>query len=169
MEMVQFLVEEVGCDVNGTDVPEGLMPGNHFGTPLNYAAHTGGGEGVVRYLLDVSLRSLFLPLRVGFQNVSGHMNGLAIRGRYLTDRAMADLDVVIQKGADPGRKDCYGMGDAFTYAKGNREYFLAICFCPLAASGETLSHYFVIGRRTLFLGAYFVLRWSSEFPVYMEE
>lgn len=55
MEMVRFLVEEIGCNVNGIDVPEGLMPGNHFGTPLNYAAHTGGGEGVVRYLLDVSL------------------------------------------------------------------------------------------------------------------
>ena len=55
MEMVRFLVGEIGCDVNGMDVPEGLMPGNHFGTPLNYAAHAGGGEGVVKYLLDVSL------------------------------------------------------------------------------------------------------------------
>lgn len=51
---MRFLVEDVGCDINGMDVPEGLMPGNHFGSPLNYVAHTGGGEAVARYLLDVS-------------------------------------------------------------------------------------------------------------------
>ena len=54
MEMVRFLVEEIRYGVNGMDVPEGLMPGNHYGTPLNYAAHTSGGEEVVRYLISVS-------------------------------------------------------------------------------------------------------------------
>lgn len=50
--MVRFLVEEVGCDVNGMDGEEGTP--NFFGTPLNYAAHTRGGREVVRYLLEVS-------------------------------------------------------------------------------------------------------------------
>lgn len=56
MEVVRFLVEEMGCDVNGMDVPEGKQYGNHYGTPLNYIAHGSGGGGeemIVRYLLEV--------------------------------------------------------------------------------------------------------------------
>ena len=54
MALVRFLVEEMGCDVNAMDVPEGEKYGNHYGTPVNYVAHgSGGGEMVVRYLLEV--------------------------------------------------------------------------------------------------------------------
>ena len=54
MEMVRFLVEEVGCDVNGMDMPEDKRYPAHYGTPLNYAAHMGGEVEIVRYLLEVS-------------------------------------------------------------------------------------------------------------------
>ena len=61
MALVRFLVEELGCDVNGMDVGEGEKFGNHYGTPINYVAHgSAGGRGgngaerVVRYLLEVS-------------------------------------------------------------------------------------------------------------------
>ena len=59
MELVRYLVEEMGCDVNGMDVPDGERYGNHYGTPINYVAHgsgdgSGGEETVVRYLLEVS-------------------------------------------------------------------------------------------------------------------
>ncbi len=50
MMMVKFLVEEVGLDVNGLD-EEGRP--NHWGTPINYAAHASGGKEVVEYLLQV--------------------------------------------------------------------------------------------------------------------
>lgn len=60
MEMVSFLVEELGVDVDGMDVPEGEKRPNHWGTPMAYAvpAKTGdgdGGEEVVRFLLEVCL------------------------------------------------------------------------------------------------------------------
>ena len=54
MAMVRFLVEEVGCDVNGMDMPEDKRYPAHYGTPLNYAAHMGGEVEVVKYLLEVS-------------------------------------------------------------------------------------------------------------------
>lgn len=61
MELVRFLVEEKGCDVDGmdVDVEKGERLGNHYGTPLNYVAHASGNgskgeERVVRYLLEVS-------------------------------------------------------------------------------------------------------------------
>ncbi|KAL8722597.1 MAG: hypothetical protein Q9225_000953 [Loekoesia sp. 1 TL-2023] len=57
MEMVRFLVEELGVDVNKLDTEEQWA--GHHGTPLNYAVQggreiAGGGKGeeVVRYLLD---------------------------------------------------------------------------------------------------------------------
>ena len=50
MVMVRYLVEEVGLDVNGMD-EEGRP--NFYGTPVNYAAHSGGGKEVVEYLLQV--------------------------------------------------------------------------------------------------------------------
>lgn len=59
MEMVRFLVEEMGMDV-----PEGAKWPNHWGTPMAYAAHTSGGEEVVRYLLEVSF--FFFSLACGF-------------------------------------------------------------------------------------------------------
>ena len=65
MELVRFLVEELKCDVNGMDVPEGEEWGNHYGTPLNYVAHGGGGggdEGVVRFLLEVGSLLFFFAL-----------------------------------------------------------------------------------------------------------
>ena len=67
MALVRFLVEEMGCDVNGMDVEEGQKFGNHYGTPMNYVAHGSGGGGeetVVRYLLEVS--SLFFSLPLSF-------------------------------------------------------------------------------------------------------
>ena len=54
MEMVRFLVEEMGCDVNGMDMPEDKRYPAHYGTPLNYAARNAGAD-VVKYLLEVSL------------------------------------------------------------------------------------------------------------------
>lgn len=54
MEMVRFLVEEMGCDVNGKDMPEDKRYPLHFGTPINYAARAGAVE-VMKYLLEVSL------------------------------------------------------------------------------------------------------------------
>ena len=64
MDLVRFLVEELECDVNGMDVPEGEKWGNYYGTPLNYVAHgvAGGGgneEGVVRFLLEVGFLFFF--------------------------------------------------------------------------------------------------------------
>lgn len=66
MELVRFLVEELGVDVNcmDVDVEKGERLGNHYGTPLNYVAHGSGGAGereerVVRYLLEVSLSLSF--------------------------------------------------------------------------------------------------------------
>lgn len=58
MEMVRYLVEECGCDVNGMDV-EQWIAGDCWGTPAAYAVHASGahGEGaakVVRWLLEVS-------------------------------------------------------------------------------------------------------------------
>lgn len=61
MELVRFLVEELGVNVDGmdVDVEKGEKLGNHYGTPINYVAHAGGSgslgqERVVRYLLEVS-------------------------------------------------------------------------------------------------------------------
>ena len=54
MEMVRFLVEEIGCDVNGKDMPEDKRYPLHFGTPINYAAR-GGAVEAMKYLLEVSL------------------------------------------------------------------------------------------------------------------
>ena len=67
MAVVRYLVEEMGCDVNGMDVPEGERFGNHYGTPINYVAHgsgdgRGGEEMVVRYLLAVSFFFFFFDL-----------------------------------------------------------------------------------------------------------
>lgn len=55
MEMVRFLVEESGCEVNEMDMPADKQYGGYFGTPLNYAGHAGGAVEVVKYLLEVSL------------------------------------------------------------------------------------------------------------------
>ena len=55
MEMVRFLVEEMGCDVNGMDMPEDKRYPAHYGTPLNYAARSARVVEVVKYLLEVSL------------------------------------------------------------------------------------------------------------------
>ncbi len=61
MEVVRFLVEEMGCDVDGMDAAEGEKFGGYCGTPVNYVAHGGrGGEVVVRYLLEVSLLGGFV-------------------------------------------------------------------------------------------------------------
>ena len=50
-EMVKYLVEELGLDVNALDGGEGRP--NFWGTPLCYAAHwQSGGKDVVQYLLD---------------------------------------------------------------------------------------------------------------------
>ncbi|KAL9098984.1 MAG: hypothetical protein Q9163_005453 [Psora crenata] len=72
MEMVRFLVEQVGCDVNALDTDTPLPM--HFGTPLAYAARVhGGGKEVVTFLLE--------------------------------------------KGADPRIKDCWGGHNALTLAE----------------------------------------------------
>ena len=55
MEMVRFLVEGIGCDVNGMDMPADKRYPAHYGTPLNYAAHTGRAVEAAKYLLEVSL------------------------------------------------------------------------------------------------------------------
>ena len=55
MEMVRFLVEAMGCDVNGMDMPEDKRYPAHYGTPLNYAARSIGAVDVVKYLLEVGL------------------------------------------------------------------------------------------------------------------
>ena len=55
MEMVQSLVEELGCDVNGMDMPEDKRWPAHHGTPLDYAAYSGSGVEIVKYILEVSL------------------------------------------------------------------------------------------------------------------
>lgn len=55
MGMVRHLVEERGLEVNSMDHPPGQAPGNHYGTPLNYASQAAGSEGVretVKFLLD---------------------------------------------------------------------------------------------------------------------
>lgn len=54
MEMVRFLVEDIGCDVNGMDMPEDKRYPAHYGTPLNHAACVPGAVEVVKYLLGVS-------------------------------------------------------------------------------------------------------------------
>lgn len=72
MELVRFLVEEKGCDVDGMDVDmeKGERLGNHYGTPLNYVAHASGNgspgeERVVRYLLEVSFSlSIYLSITI---------------------------------------------------------------------------------------------------------
>ena len=67
MALVRFLVEELGCDVNGMDVPEGEKYGNHYGTPVNYVAHgSGGGETVVRYLLEVRFLVIHFSILFSF-------------------------------------------------------------------------------------------------------
>ena len=71
MEMVRFLVEEVGLDVNGMDA-EGRP--NFYGTPVNYAAHAGGGKEVVEYLLEVSC-SFFCRLDIAVPCLSDARNG----------------------------------------------------------------------------------------------
>ncbi len=58
-DMVRFLVEDCGADVNGRDVREGQSLPNHGGTPAAYAVHANGGLGdrgreVVGRLLEVS-------------------------------------------------------------------------------------------------------------------
>lgn len=78
MEIVRFLVEEIGEDVNAMDVDEGQQMPNHWGVPMAYAAPAGNGEGdggveVVRWLLE--------------------------------------------RGADPCVRDCWGMFDVFGLAK----------------------------------------------------
>ena len=55
MEMVRFLVEAMGCDVNGMDMPEDKRHPAYYGTPINYAARNIGALEVVKYLLEVSL------------------------------------------------------------------------------------------------------------------
>ena len=55
MEMVRFLIEGLGCDVNGIDIPEDKRWPAHHGTQLNHAAHSGSGVEVVKYILEVSL------------------------------------------------------------------------------------------------------------------
>ena len=55
MEMVRFLVEDMGCDVNAMDKPADKRYSAYYGTPLNYAAYAGGAIEVVKYLLEVSL------------------------------------------------------------------------------------------------------------------
>ena len=51
MEMVRFLVEQVGCDVNALDTETPLPM--HFGTLLAYAARIhGGGKEVVPFILE---------------------------------------------------------------------------------------------------------------------
>ncbi|KAL8699463.1 MAG: hypothetical protein Q9201_005990 [Fulgogasparrea decipioides] len=56
MEMVRYLVEEAGLDVNGMDVKEEEQKPNHWGSPMAYAvgAKDGKGDGgaeVVRFLM----------------------------------------------------------------------------------------------------------------------
>ena len=55
MEMVRFLVEEMGCDVNEMDMPEDKRYPLYHGTPINYAAHSGGTGEAVKYFIEVSL------------------------------------------------------------------------------------------------------------------
>jgi hypothetical protein len=71
MEMVRYLVDELGLDVNQMDT-DGQLP-NHCGPPLCYAAKGSQGEEVVRFLLE--------------------------------------------RGADPKIKDCWGNHDALSLAK----------------------------------------------------
>ncbi|MCJ1374400.1 hypothetical protein MMC20_005632 [Loxospora ochrophaea] len=52
MEMVQFLVEERGLDVDARDYPGGQQWPARWGSPMAYAARYPGGGEVVRYLLD---------------------------------------------------------------------------------------------------------------------
>ncbi len=84
MEVVRFLVEELGCDVDGMDAKEGERFGGYYGTPVNYVAHGGrGGEAVVRYLLEVSLLGVFVlcGVRMGRDWVWA---SLALRRPWLT-------------------------------------------------------------------------------------
>ena len=55
MNMVRFLVEEVGCDVNEMDMPEDKRYSAYYGTPLNHAEHWGGTVEVAKYLPEVSV------------------------------------------------------------------------------------------------------------------
>lgn len=60
MVIVRYLVEEKGVDVNQMDVPEGEQRPNNWGVPMAYAVPAqntegDGGEGVVRWLLEVRL------------------------------------------------------------------------------------------------------------------
>lgn len=54
MEVVKYLVEVEGCDINAMDVAEGKEVPNHWGVPMAYAVHTGKGIEVVKWLLEVS-------------------------------------------------------------------------------------------------------------------
>ena len=113
MAMVRFLVEELQCNVNGMDVPEGLTPRNHFGTPLNYAAHTGGGEEVARYLLAVSLASP-LCCHVGYNDSPGGVNDSGTIWCCSFEMVIADFPFLIlercrskDKGQLPDRRCIY--------------------------------------------------------------
>ncbi|KAI1338794.1 hypothetical protein F5Y15DRAFT_416564 [Xylariaceae sp. FL0016] len=50
-EMLRFLVEEVGLDVNGVDTRRESLA-YHYGTPINYAARCPKGAAVVKWLLE---------------------------------------------------------------------------------------------------------------------
>ncbi|KAI4126333.1 MAG: hypothetical protein LQ338_003810 [Usnochroma carphineum] len=57
MEMVRFLVDELGVSVDAMDVAEGEQRPNHWGVPMAYAVPAtqgegDGGEEVVRFLLE---------------------------------------------------------------------------------------------------------------------
>jgi ankyrin repeat protein len=73
MEVVDYLVDEMGIDVNALDTSEQLP--NHWGTPLCYVARCRSGTVITRFLLD--------------------------------------------RGADPTIKDCWGIHDAFQAAEHN--------------------------------------------------
>lgn len=65
-EMLRFLVEERGADVNGIDSDVSHQPMNtHFGTPIAYAARCPSGTAVVKWLLekgaDPSIKNPFYP------------------------------------------------------------------------------------------------------------
>ncbi|KAF2099800.1 ankyrin [Rhizodiscina lignyota] len=51
VEMLPFLVNELGLDVNAVDTEKVPRPSGHYGTPLCYAAYN-NGVGVVKWLLS---------------------------------------------------------------------------------------------------------------------
>ncbi|KAF4555316.1 Hypothetical protein D9617_2g052720 [Elsinoe fawcettii] len=77
LEIVKYLIEEIGIGVNAEDTPKDLPLPKYYGTPLNYAVYhpirSSKREEVVRYLL--------------------------------------------QHGADPSLRDCWGIQDAIGWAE----------------------------------------------------